>query len=206
MNKSNPETPPSEEPLSRSDRIALRISVIQTVLAVTGLFMGTVALYAALNEADAVRKQQQAIVWPNLQLERHYSGRPGEESIEFIATNKGIGPALVRSMTVAVDGDPAENWPDVITQVTEVKEISMSNASLGGQAISAGEDLRMLGLYTPFNKLETIKAMRKAHDEGRIILEACYCSVFDDCFVTRSDKGGGAPVPQCPAQPENIDF
>ena len=48
--------------LSRIERMTLRMSVIQTVLAVTGFCVALIALYAALNEADAVRKQQQASV------------------------------------------------------------------------------------------------------------------------------------------------
>lgn len=58
------ETDPIESRRDRMERLALRISVVQTALAVMGFFIGSIALYAALNEADAVRKQQQASVWP----------------------------------------------------------------------------------------------------------------------------------------------
>ena len=89
--------------LSRSDRIALRISVAQTALAVVGFLVGLIALYAALNEADAVRKQQQASVWPYLDLAVSNNNVIDNEFTTIAVANKGIGPARIRSIEVQFD-------------------------------------------------------------------------------------------------------
>jgi len=62
------EDPPPVVELSRSERLFLRLSLWQTVLSLVGVFVAFVALYAALTESEAVRRQTAAGVWPYVQL------------------------------------------------------------------------------------------------------------------------------------------
>ena len=50
--------------LTNSERVFVRLTFWQTVLSLAGVFIGTVALYAALTESAAVRQQTAAAVWP----------------------------------------------------------------------------------------------------------------------------------------------
>ena len=59
---------PKTTQLTHAERIFVRVALLQTALAVIGIFTGAVALYAALTEADASRKQLQASVWPYVEL------------------------------------------------------------------------------------------------------------------------------------------
>ena len=47
----------SESVLAHTERIFLRLTLLQTVLSVAGVFIAVVALYAALTESSAVRQQ-----------------------------------------------------------------------------------------------------------------------------------------------------
>ena len=66
-----PQAPPGD--VGTSARIAgiersfLRLTFWQTLLSLAGVFTGAVALYAALNESQAVRQQTAATVWPYVQ-------------------------------------------------------------------------------------------------------------------------------------------
>ena len=81
MNQSH--YPNEQPPLTKAKQIPVKISILQTILAVIALFTGAVALWAALDESDAVRKQQQAAVWPHLQLSVASINYPREESLTF---------------------------------------------------------------------------------------------------------------------------
>ena len=80
------------------------------VLAVAGLFTGAVALYAALTESDAVRRQAAAAVWPYVQLLSWDSIAPGEEFFRISMTNSGVGPARIEAVRLKLEGATATTW------------------------------------------------------------------------------------------------
>lgn len=192
-----------EEKLTRSERIALRVSVIQTFLAVTGFFVGCVALYAALNESDAVRKQQQASVWPRLQISRAYYGLPGQERFDITVGNRGIGPAKVESVDVSINGKKVSTWQDVIGEVAGVSNLGISDDTLANQILSPGEDRVVFSVEEKFVKKEIIRALRGDYDNGTLSMNICYCSVFDRCWTVSIAEPRETPVKQCtPQRPE----
>ncbi len=188
-----------DEYLSRSDRIALRISVVQTILAVTGLFIGTIALYAALNEADAVRKQQQASVWPYIQFgTSNIDVKTGEPMLQAAVTNSGIGPARIEAFRIRVHGVAQSGWPDVFEALTGERAPVMTSY-INGRVISANETVEMATIRGEFAEKVLAKL---ADDQDAIGLAACYCSVFDQCWVidTESQKSFNKPesIKRCP--------
>ena len=195
-----------KDQLSRADRINLRISVIQTVLAVTGIFVGIVALYAAFNEADSVRKQLHASVWPHLTVKGINYGKPGEEKFEVIVGNRGIGPAIVKFAEVSVDEEPQPSWFHVVDTIADGRRFGLSNFNLQGTVLSPGEDITLLSIEAQFATLETVVAFRDLARSDRMKFRVCYCSVFDDCQALLLSVNGPetTPLDSCPtANPES---
>lgn len=182
---------PTEQTLSRAERINVRISVTQTILAIVGIFIGSVALYAALGESEAVRKQTEASVWPRLDMAVVYYGFEGEERIDILARNRGIGPAVVEFVHVAVDGAKATSWSEVIRAVAPDEVIATSNQSIERTVVSPNEDIKMLSVEEKYSSNALTRAIRDAIGRERIKVEICYCSVFDSCWKTK--LSGGAP-------------
>lgn len=191
------EKPKEEEQLTRSERINIRISVTQTILALAGIFIGSVALYAALSESEAVRKQTQASVWPRLDIVRIYYGFEGEERIDIVARNRGIGPADVKSVHVAVDGQPMQRWGDVIRTVAGPKDFGTSDRAIDNTVISPQEDVVMLSLEEKYSSRQHTRALRDAFSAERVVIEVCYCSVFGSCWQTRSNNSTPEEVKAC---------
>lgn len=183
--------------LTRSERINIRIAATQTVLAIVGIFIGSVALYAALGESEAVRKQTEASVWPRVDVVSAYYGIAGEERVEIIARNRGIGPAVVKSVIVAVDGEPQKNWFDVIRALSPGDRPSISNQEIDKAVISPNEDVRLLSLEEKYSSKAQTLAVRDAFIAKRLSVEICYCSVFDSCWETRSKDGAPKEVKEC---------
>lgn len=191
--------PAEAEGPSRVERIFIRISIMQTVLAAAGIFTGAVALYAALNEADAVRKQQQAMVWPDVLVGSSFRPEPAPgggapvQAYSLIVVNSGIGPAQIRGVRITVDGQAQPRWRAVLAALDESPP-DYSYDLMSGRTLLSGQRVEVLTVAddTIARSLRT-----KINDQSRLTIEACYCSVFEDCwtvgFFTRPE-----PVNACP--------
>ena len=207
-------TPPSENPdrpasgrseeerlsrLERTEQIALRISVAQTILAVIGFMVGVVALFAALNEADAVRKQQQASVWPHIRIRDMNIGVVGQERFDIIVGNRGIGPAVVKYVSAVIDGEEKLSWNDIIKPLADEKRFGMSTESVISAVIAPNEDITLVSLEAQYSSVEIVMAFRDLVRSERANLIICYCSVFDDCRRVDAKTNETVEVDHCPA-------
>ncbi|MEZ6022996.1 MAG: hypothetical protein R3C16_06190 [Hyphomonadaceae bacterium] len=171
-----------EPALTRSERIFLRISIWQTVLSVVGLFVAAIALYAALTESEAVRRQTAASVWPYVQLT--VADHEGADRAEFRLTlaNAGVGPAKVHAMRVTVDGVAQRTWPDVIRAMGADESVEFGQAFVENRVLSPGE---RVDIFTVTDRGVT-RTLREAVARGAGTLEYCYCLIFDDCWMAGS--------------------
>lgn len=193
-----------EDRLSRVERMSLRMSVIQTFLAVTGFIVAIIALYAALNESDAVRKQQQASVWPNLEFHRSFRSVPGSEKLEVKIKNSGIGPAKIETIALSLDGKPIREWDQLVRAFTEIENPLFSEEQVSRRVLAPGDEFSVFAVTARELTSETVTALREALDTARIRGQICYCSVFQDCWHLLSTSRDPDRVKQCPApSPEN---
>jgi hypothetical protein len=68
------------------------------------------------------------------------------------------------------------------------------------EVMPAREDIDFLSFPADQNKPEVFEALNK--ERFHIHIRACYCSVFEECWVKDSRVSRPTPVPQCaPSQP-----
>lgn len=174
------------------ERAFLRLTFWQTLLSLAGVFTGAVALYAALNESEAVRKQTAAAVWPYVQF--MISDRDDGEAAHFALSfeNVGVGPAQMRGMMLTLDGEAVTSW-DAVTAT-----LLGSSAELGVQYGKSSVSRRVLApgdsvVAFQTNDRDLALAMQQAVYSGSAVLSYCYCSIFEECWRSgsgseRSDK------------------
>ena len=117
--------------------------------------------------------------------------------------NNGIGPAIVRSIEVTVDGKPARNWAEVLAAVLGESGSSFNVATVAGHGIRAGDRVEILGLPAEDLPPDFWKAV------GRVAVTACYASVFGDLAEVTDVLGTSdawRDVDRCPAQRDGADF
>lgn len=200
-----------ERRLTYAERIFVRISLLQTVLAVVGIFTGAVALVAALNEADAVRKQLYASVWPRIETGSDRWSREAVQRREelaglegplfrFTMLNSGIGPARIAAVRVSVDGKARRTWPEVIEALTGMKDVSFGSSTIGGRVIRSGDVVNAMTLLGEPAQLVMDALADPGESRRRVVIEICYCSVFDECWITADSSTTTEPHPveQCP--------
>lgn len=183
------------------ERAFLRLTFWQTLLSLAGVFTGAVALYATLIQADAVRQQTAAAAWPYIQLmiEDTDDGDRARFALSF--RNVGVGPARMQSARVLFDGKPIMSWVDMAQQL--VDQPLKLGVDYGRTAISARvlapEELST-AFQTEYRPL--VLALQQAVYGGRMALQYCYCSIFDQCWDVSgfgtADIVRPEPVAQCP--------
>lgn len=99
----------------------------------------------------------------------------------------------MKDFTVTVDGVPLPTWDAAMRQLTGSGErVSHSQSVINGRTIPPDRTIRMFEL----TDLDLIFEILGNYE--RLEYEACYCSIFDECW-TASDStfGFSEPVEQC---------
>ena len=203
MSEDTPETredPPldahSESVLAQTERIFLRLTFWQTVLSVAGAFIAVVALYAALTESAAVRQQTAAAVWPFVQFSTldADSGETAEFELSF--TNAGVGPARMRAMRLVIDGEPIRDWAHAVAQLGGQLTDHVSRNFISSRVLSPDERVVTFSTTDPV----LARQFRTTVANPDNFIEFCYCSIFDDCWLSdsRQDLQNPEAVEECP--------
>ena len=172
----------SESVLAQTERIFLRLTFLQTVLSVAGVFIAVVALYAALTESAAVRQQTAAAVWPFVQFatEDSNSGKSAEFAMYF--TNTGVGPARMRTMRLAIDDEPIRDWDHAVTLFGGQLTDQVSRNFVSNRILSPGEKVVAFSTTEP----DLARRFRASVANPGSSIAFCYCSIFDECWLADS--------------------
>lgn len=147
-------------------------------IAIGALLVSALAMLTSLLQTGIQRNQERAMVWPHVSAGSRYSG----EGYSFVAENKGLGPALVRSVRLRVDGEPSADWSRVLDRMLgeahgygwEVIQVN----DLADTILAAAESRVMFAI--PWDE-----RTRAAFDgKQRIEAEICYCSFLDECWIS----------------------
>ena len=123
-------------------------------------------------------------------------------SLSFSVDNLGVGPARVRTMEVLVDGKAVPHSSALMLRAAGLDEDaplpreSVYTTQVSGRVLRAGESIT----YLRWDHLDSAEPAWSALDKarfGRVVVRACFCSVFDECWINRSDATDAEPVEAC---------
>ena len=113
----------------------------------------------------------------------------------FVMTNAGEGPAVLYWTTVTVDSKVLATWTDVSAALS-------SNTMLEFSSIIPAD------MLTPKSQQQIFwvdgDALDKAWQgkDSRVEIETCYCSIFEECWVTTRMKPDPRPINSCLEKPD----
>lgn len=193
-------TPDSTNLIAQRWLKLLPAMMIGHLLITVPTFVISIALaYATFVQADATHKIQQSETWPYISYGTSNISDEGVEEITFMLGNDGVGPARMKQLEFLYDGRPMKN-PRQFMQLCCGDSPSRPTAfrsSAFEVVLRPGETTRFIGLVkTPENAAiwDRLNAER-----WKVAVRACYCSIFDDCFVLDSREADPQPVKVCPA-------
>lgn len=169
------------------------------VSAIIAASIGFLALLVGGYTAYIQRQQVRAQVWPYLSMgESDYL--PGDDATAgqgFIvshggviqASNSGVGPALVRSIEVDVNGNPQPDWPHVFRALdVSIPGTGYTASSLNGKVMPADARVNMLVVY---GQKAWVDFRHKFFTE--VTVHYCYCSTLHDCWTGKFGKANQIP-------------
>jgi len=147
------------------------------------------------SQTDLMQKQSRASVWPYIMLGENSNSRSGQESYTWRIDNNGVGPAKIESMVVRFDGKPHTTWESIFKVLSPGKTYHVSMSSVNGTvlppSLNRETTIEMVKLTDP----DLVRLFLDA--QNRFEMEVCYCSVYDDCWVSRLSARTPHSVPMC---------
>ena len=173
----------------------------ETFIAVAALVVSISAVAVGLYEAALQRRHDRAEVWPHVEITTYTSPEGAKLSVE----NSGIGPALIKSVVVTVDGKRNHNWNEVLTALLgHTAPQPLSNSTIAESALRPGDKVTLVGV--PNGDMPPAFW----HAIGRVGLVVCYGSVFDEYWQLTDSAIGRRTrwerVDHCPTQADGEEF
>lgn len=163
------------------------------VVALIAIVLSLCALLVSVLEVSAIRSEQRVGVWPYVDVSSKYN----DGGFQITATNKGIGPARIRSSQMLLDGKPQDDLDGMILAVLGPErafsyEVYKSNNPAGG-VMSPDEQSVLFAV--PWTDASRTLVEELA---SRFSIELCYCSVYEDCWRAQLNEGEPEEVKRCP--------
>lgn len=185
---------------------------LELAVAIAALITSVVSIWLSLSQGDDMAHLVQAQSWPYLEYESSNTGDHGPE-IDIMIRNEGVGPAKVKSFAISYDGKPARGWaplikscclPDGVPQdqpadFPKLTDGKMISSRLLGRVLRASDSVNLMHLP----KTDANAALWNKLDEARFKFDMhiCYCSVFDECWISDLRSTEQHPVKVCPVDP-----
>ena len=170
----------------------------EMLVGVSAVLIGVCALAVSLYETSLMREEQRAAVMPLIELGRSYYLGGSETSndewrLSLHAENVGIGPARILDFRVYVDGVPKPTWNAAVrTLIGRDIAVEYGQSTINGRTIPPDRQITMFDLHDRELTAEIIGEF------DRVDFQACFCSVFDECWTTNySTFGATSPVESC---------
>ena len=171
----------------------------ETFVAVAALIVSLSALGVGVYEASLQRDHDRAEVWPQLEIGVFV----GSAGAKVQAGNTGLGPAVVQSIDVSVDGHPQSDWLAALKVLIGDSARTDENNTIFQHSLRPGDRVNLLALPakslpTPFWK-----------QMGRVVVSICYRSVFDQRWLVVDTLGHAdqwTVAKACPRQSASADF
>ena len=147
-------------------------AIIASLVGFLALLVAGYTAYIQRYTAEIQAKQVQAQVWPWV-----FAGNnDNQDSVEVY--NKGVGPAIVRSAQIWVDGKPQSDWNHVLDALGVTKPRTYSESTIYPNVMSAGETIPII----KFAEKDAYQRFRVAAIQEHMTLAVCYCSTLGECW------------------------
>ena len=186
----------------------MRAIRIELLIATLALLASAAASIATVVQTRVVGNQLSASVWPYVSL----NATLGRDDVRLDAVNDGLGPALVRSVTLRLDGRRQQNWRGAFAALArDVRAshpqhaVKASAEEVGGigptSVIRAGESFQLIHVHAALaNQVGT-------PDGLRFQVTMCYCSLLGQCWIAVEDsRTQPAAVSSCGPALAELDY
>lgn len=188
------------------------------VVAFSALLISAVSIFVAYSSNQSMERISRASSWPFLELGSGNASDDGTPALSFGVANVGTGPARLYTFDVRVDDKPLPRGGHLLTRMLQAccnDAFVAATTTAGSQVAAMGSEMsspmderfvapttEVLALRWPRTEENAAlwRALDRARQSGRITMSACYCSVFDDCWIARTHEFPPREVRTCESE------
>jgi hypothetical protein len=192
--------------------------MLDIVTSLCALGISAISIFMAYDNGRDMQKLVHASSWPVLQLGSGNMTDKREQQISFALRNAGIGPARIHTFEFVVDAATISRGY-LIREIAEAccaEAFKAALAKTGGDALAAldhsfstpvantflspNQETQALGWPRTERNAVLWDAVDDARKNGRIATRACYCSVFDECWLAEPRVFPPRQMAKCPVR------
>jgi hypothetical protein len=188
---------------------------LDLLVALAALTLSVVSIFVARETSRTMERLAHASFWPFLQLGSGNVRDDGVRAITFAMENVGTGPARIHTFELRVDDKPLADGHLLTRALRACCDAELSTAlerngndftAIYGSEVSSPVSRRFLApnasviaMSWPHTESNAAvwTALDQARQRGRITMSTCYCSVFDECWVARTNEFPPQEVDRC---------
>jgi hypothetical protein len=174
----------------------------ESVLSVFAVLIAGISLWIAIDTERTNRQMVAEAAWPFLQIYNSAHGREGQPLLSLNVANAGVGPAKIESLEVFWQGKPYGGALDLLKACCGFESggglgpRGLSTSQVTGTVLRAGDWIALISnVRTPDNSA-LYDAFNSARN--RFTYRVCYCSVFNECWVSDGHDLNPPRVRTCP--------
>jgi hypothetical protein len=178
---------------------------VDIMIGCTAVFLSCVSVFIAIHHGQTMEKLVEANSWPSLSYGSSNSSDTGNaDDITFDISNNGVGPARVDTLQVFYKGVPQPSFVDLLKSCcgAKGKKVSYATSKIVDEVLPARTTthfIRLLHSVSP----DIWDAMNRERTQMDVLI--CYCSVFEECWISDTRTRRPARVDQCD-QPATDNF
>lgn len=163
----------------------------EIVTSLTALLVSAVSIKVALHHGEVMEKLVTANSIPYVVTEKNNAVlNPAggyDPVLELALKNSGVGPAEVHSVTLKWQGRYLRDLTDIYKAagLADEKPLPVRLNTSQKHFIAAGDKVTLVSIPKPDDRSATWARLERVIQQSQ--LEACYCSVFQECWLTASD-------------------
>jgi hypothetical protein len=161
------------------------IALCATFVSIATLVVYIYQARVMIRQAEIMQSQQHISVWPYLEtlITTMVSGDKPDEAYYEIE-NKGIGPAIVKQVTIKVDGVVMKGNNELFdSMIGKTDTLDVSTTAVKNRVIASGEKIRVFHIIGD----DLVKKFATAFQKKKFEYIICYCSVYNDCWITNEN-------------------
>lgn len=178
------------------DRLSFKKIQLNGLATVVAVITSAAALFVAWDQSRVMRAQQHGFVWPVVNMSKGWDQNNGRVTLTIDADNSGVGPALIKSTSYELDNRPLQTGE---LQTYLYEDIGVPEDFISSDMIGRGLAPSKNVIATSFGWSDLSPSELKALKArwSKLNMQACYCSVFDRCWIVSTITATQTSVKSC---------
>jgi len=165
------------------------------IMSVCAIIAALAAVVVSAYEARINREYQRISVWPRLQQANSFLP---DAPYQRVISNVGIGPALIQSVEINVDGVKCRTWGEVIKKMIGKPSTEVYSSFHAGSVLLPGKEIIVLKIPAG----DDAKNFWEQTQGNRLSIRICYASLYQQYWMSDSLAEQPVAVSECHSNSE----